>query len=352
MRASRLLSILLTVQARGRVTAQALADQLEVSRRTIYRDIDELSAAGVPIYADPGPGGGFALLDGFRTDLNGLTTEEAAALPFAGLPSVAADLGLAVSAASAHVKFMAALPHAARADVGRIADRFHLDALDWQRRSRASPHLLAIAAAVWQSHVLRIRYESWRSTRWRTVEPLGLVLKAGQWYLIASAEKGVAIFRVTSVRNVEQTDGRFDRPSSFDLKACWKDLVNRFEAGLRRRCATLRAAPTSLDRLDRLGADIADKLREAVPGDAGWREAVVPIETIGHAASLILGFADEIEVIAPVELMTELATRAARVATLYAQPRVEPVPDPSLGHCPPFHLGGRISLRRDDDDAE
>lgn len=317
MRASRLLTILMTLQLRGRVTAQALAEQLEVSKRTIYRDIDELSAAGVPVYADRGPAGGFALLDGFRTELTGLTQAETEALLLAGVPAAAADLGLSAPASTARLKLLAAMPAASRDGAGRVAERFHLDPLDWYRRSRPPEHLLTVARAVWEDRRLAIGYLSWTKLARSTVDPLGLVLKAGRWYLVARAGGKERIYRLDQLQEAEILDQRFDRPERFDLPAVWAESVERFEAGLRRGTATLRAAPSSLDRIERLGADIAEPLLAAMPGVDGWREATVPIETVAHAAGLLLGFADEIEVLAPAELRAELARRAACVASLY-----------------------------------
>lgn len=182
MRASRLLSLLLLLQTRGRMTAQALADELEVSVRTIYRDVDSLHAAGVPLYGDPGWDGGYQLLDGYRTQLTGLTTDEAESLFLAGLPGPAAELGLGAVVTAAQLKLMAALPAELRDRAGRIRERFHLDAPGWYRESDRTPHLAAVADAVWNQHRLRVRYRRWSVPRevLRTLEPYGVVLKGGR----------------------------------------------------------------------------------------------------------------------------------------------------------------------------
>jgi predicted DNA-binding transcriptional regulator YafY len=181
MRASRLLSMLILLQLRGRLTADMLAAEFEVSLRTIYRDIDHLSAAGIPVYADRGPGGGFRLLDGYRTKLTGLTAAEAEALALAGLPGPAADLGLGAALGAGRLKLLAAMPAGMREGAGRIGERFHLDPLNWYRRAGPPRHLTAIAQAVWGERRLRIRYESWSTTVRRTVDPLGIVMKVGEW---------------------------------------------------------------------------------------------------------------------------------------------------------------------------
>jgi len=320
MRASRLLTILVTLQMGGRVTARALAEKLEVSRRTIYRDVDELSAAGVPVYADRGANGGFALLDTFRTELTGLTGAETEALLLAGIPVVAADLGLGTAAAGARAKLLASLGDADRAEARRVSERFHLDPLDWHRRARSAPHLRTVAAAVWSAQRLKLLYESWSRTGWIVVEPLGLVLKGGQWYLIAAAGAKIRTYRLAAVHEAEMLDQDFERSRDFDLGRHWKISVADFEARLRRGVARLRAAPSALDRIDRLGADMAGPLRAAEAGEDGWREAVVPIESIAHAAGLLLGFADEMEVLEPAALRDALVERAARVQRLYNAP--------------------------------
>lgn len=317
MRANRLLSILLLLQSRGRLTAQALADEFEVSVRTVYRDIDELSAAGVPVYADRGPGGGFALLDGYRTRLTGMTAGEAETLLLAGLPGPAADLGLAEPLAAARLKLLAAVPQAAGEGAARVGDRFHLDPVDWYRRAAPPPHLPAIARAVWGQRRLLIRYESWSATVRRTVDPLGLVLKAGTWYLMARIGADIRTYKVAKVLDLDVLPDGFDHPAGFDLAAQWQESLQRFARELRRAEAVLRVSPEALPLLDRLGADAAEAVLQAEPDAEGWRRATVPIEGVGHAARLLLGFTDTIEVLEPPALRQALAEGARRVAALY-----------------------------------
>jgi predicted DNA-binding transcriptional regulator YafY len=318
MRASRLLTILITLQLRGRVSARALAEQLEVSKRTIYRDIDELSAAGVPVHADRGSQGGFTLLGGFRTELTGLTDAESEAFLLAGVPAAAADLGLAAPASAARLKLLESLPPSGRKAAQRVAERFHVDPVDWYQRAHPPPHLQTIARAVWRQRRLLLHYESWTRSSQAEVDPLGLVLKAGRWYLIAAVRDKARIYRLDKVLEATVLDAPFTRPPSFEVSSAWKENVARFETGLQQGAATLRMHADSIPRLSSISAVMAEPLLRA-PSDAqGWREARVPIESIRHAASLLLGFADQVEVIEPEALRVEIARRAASIVALYA----------------------------------
>src|SRR6202012_1818938 len=186
MRASRLLTILMTLQARGRVTARELAEECEVAIRTIYRDIDALSLSGVPVYADRGAEGGYRLLDGYKTRVNGLTPQEAEALFLGGLPGAAADLGLGAVMAAAQLKLLTALPAELRRSAETMRMRFHLDAPGWFSRADQVPHLQQITKAVWNQTPLRIGYRSWTRKATHEIEPLGVVLKSGLWYVVAA----------------------------------------------------------------------------------------------------------------------------------------------------------------------
>lgn len=319
MRASRLLSILMLLQARGRMTAPALAAEVEVSIRTVYRDIDQLSAAGVPVYAERGREGGFALLDGWRTRLTGLTAPEARALFMAGLPGPAAELGLGDVMRAAQRKLLAALPADWQADANRVSSRFHLDPLGWFSSPASVDHLPAIAEAVWAERRIRVRYESWNGTSDRELEPLGLVLKAGIWYLAAGTGEKTRTFRLSNILELTVLDTPFNRPPAFDLARYWAAATQSFEAGIYRDVAILRVSPKGLDLLRGLGAAVAEAVARTAeaPDRDGWRRVAIPIESIDHAAHEILKLRAEAEVLEPPALRQRLIQTAQQFAVLY-----------------------------------
>ena len=321
MRASRLLSILILLQLRVRLTADALAQEFGVSARTIYRDVGALEAAGVPVLAERGPGGGFTLLEGYRTRLTGLAGEEAEAMLMIGLPGPAAALGLGGAAARARGKLLASLPPSLVAEADRLGQRFHLDAIDWYRAAEAAPHLPALARAVLDQQVVQMRYESWTATRDWQVEPYGLVMKAGAWYAVAQGAGKLRIFKVASVRTLERLPQRFERPADFDLARYWSEETQRFEAGLRPRLARLRASAMGRERIAKLGAYAVEAVQQAKPANAGgWAELVLPVEDSAQAALTLLGLGAEVEVIEPTALREELRALAETIARHHRAP--------------------------------
>jgi predicted DNA-binding transcriptional regulator YafY len=319
MRASRLLSIQMLLETRGRMSATALADALQVSVRTLYRDVDELSAAGVPVYAERGRNGGFALLPGWKTTLTGLTPSEAEAVFLSGLAGPAADLGLAPQVQSAQLKLLAALPAPARGTAQRISSRFHLDPIDWYREAEPLPHLMTVASAVWDEKQLSLSYESWQRTTRRVVHPLGLVLKAGVWYLVAAREQKARTYRVASILDAQQLPERAQRMRGFDLARYWQSAVQRFETGLYTGEAEVAATQRGLAELRRLGAAqaraVAKGSRLAADGRTRLR---VPIESIEHASGQLLRLAPEVEVLGPPALRESITRRVETAAQLYA----------------------------------
>ncbi|WP_409471275.1 helix-turn-helix transcriptional regulator [Streptomyces sp. HC307] len=320
MRADRLLSLLLLLQNRGRMTASELAAELEVSVRTVYRDIEALSASGVPVCADRGPTGGYRLMDGYRTRLTGLTDTEAASLFLAGAPGPARDLGLGAVLAAAQLKLQAALPAELADRARRIQDRFHLDAPAWFRDADPVPHLGPVAQAVWGQRVLRAHYRRWRGEVHRELHPLGLVLKGGIWYLVARADETMRTYRISRFLAVNSTGEVFDRPAGFDLAAYWEESSRRLEAALHQGVALLRISPRAQRMLPmQFGAAGARALEGAGPPDAeGWVQVEMPVETQAVAVSDLLRLGTEAEVLGPPELREAIAQTAAALASRYA----------------------------------
>ncbi|MEU5950420.1 WYL domain-containing protein [Micromonospora sp. NPDC047465] len=322
MRASRLVSLLLLLQTRGRMTAPELAEALEVSVRTVYRDVESLGAAGVPVYADRGPAGGYRLVDGYRTRLTGLTAGEAEALSLAGMPGPAAELGLGSVLAAAELKLRAALPAELADRGGRIRQRFHLDAPTWFREPEPTPHLAELARAVWEDRRVEVRYRRWKAPRevTRTLAPLGVVLKAGRWYLVADAGGQVRTYRVAAVLALTVLDERFDRPDGFDLARCWQEHADRYERGVYREEARVRMTTAALELAAHVLPPAMSRAARAAasePDPAGWVHTTVPIESVKHGHVELLKLGAQVEVLAPAELRDRLAATAHALAALY-----------------------------------
>ncbi|GAA3226722.1 WYL domain-containing protein [Nonomuraea helvata] len=322
VRASRLVSILLLLQTRGRMTAQDLADRLEVSVRTIYRDVESLHTAGIPLYGDAGPKGGYQLLDGYRTKLTGLTADEAESLFLAGLPGPAAELGLGAVVTAAQLKLMAALPVELRDRAGRIQERFHLDAPTWYRDREPVTYLSAVADAVWNERRIQVRYRRWKAPQEveRRLDPYGLVVKAGRWYLVARAGEDVRTYRVSQILDLHPLPEGFTRPDGFDLAAYWQAYLAEFEARLRWGEAVVRLSPSGLERLaDLMTPGVVAAARESAepPDEEGWTRVTVPIESIEHALGEFLRLGTDAEVLAPTELRERMGAAAAEIAARY-----------------------------------
>lgn len=331
MRASRLLAILMRLQTRGRMTAEALAAEFEVSVRTIYRDIDQLSAAGVPVYADRGPNGGFALLEGYRTELTGMTPAEAEAVFLAGLPGPAAELGLGGALAAAQLKLSAALPERTRASARRVGERVHLDPIGWFRSAEEVRLLPAIAQAVWNETCLDVRYKMGEGSVTRRLRPLGLVLKAGVWYLVAQVREQTRTYRISQMLDATPSEERFTRPKGFDLAVAWGAAARAYERGVYRDEAKLRISSAGLRRLELLGAPVARAAAESAEPAAkdGWCRATIPIESIDQAAADLLRLGTEVEVLEPTALRRRIADLAVAVSRVYRAPaRARPFKSP------------------------
>jgi predicted DNA-binding transcriptional regulator YafY len=321
MRADRLLSILMLLQARGRMPAQALADEVEVSVRTIYRDLDALSAAGVPVYAERGPGGGCMLLDSYRTTLTGLTRDEVRALFALSIPAPLAELGIDDELRAALHKLSASLPASRRSDEAGTRQRIHLDSRGWSRSPAPTPHLQAIYQAVWDDRLVELTVRLPFDTTSRVVvEPLGLVAKANAWYLVARRGEDTRVYRLTDVVEARTLGEVFARQAGFDLVDFWRSWCTRVEARQAHYVATIRVSPDLWPWLPYyLGREAALDLASGdEPGGGQWRTATVSFESLEEARMRLLGCGRGVEIVAPRALRETVADYAAQVAALYA----------------------------------
>lgn len=304
------------------MTAAMLAAELEVSERTIHRDVEALSAAGVPIYAERGPHGGIQLVDGYRTRLTGLTGAEAEALFLSGLPGPAAELGLGTVVAAARLKVLAALPAELRARAQRLVERFHLDAAGWFRSSESVPHLAAIANAVWEAQRITVGYRRAGGEVNRILDPLGLVLKAGIWYLVASAEDDIRTYRVSRFSRVTPTEQPFTRPPGFDLGEHWQASIAAYEESAPRLEITVRVDPYRIGLLaDLVGVRAVDNARRiGDPSDdpEGWLVLRLEVDWPDEVPGRLLALGDAVEILEPEWIRARIHELAGRALTRYA----------------------------------
>jgi predicted DNA-binding transcriptional regulator YafY len=319
MRASRLVNLLLLLQTRGRMTAAELASALEVSVRTVHRDVEALSEAGVPVYADRGPHGGVRLVDGYRTRLTGMTPDEAEAVFLSGLPGPAAELGLGTVVASSRLKVLAALPPELRARASRLVERFHLDAAGWFHASEAVPYLALLSEAIWESRRTRIDYEREDKKVSRVVEPLGIVLKGGVWYFVATTDAQIRTYRVSRVAGIDVLDERFERPAGFELATYWSEASAAFERDVPRAVLTIRIRADRVQRLaDAVGERaVADAERLGEPDPDGWLKLRLRLDWPNEVPGHVLSLGRDVEVLEPAETRDRVVALARDIVERY-----------------------------------
>ena len=314
MRADRLLSLALLLQARGAATARALAAELGVSVRTVYRDLEALSAAGVPVVTEAGPGGGCRLMDGYRFPLRGLRPDEAEALLILGVPAVLHDLGLAGALTAAHRQIQVTAGLTAAALV-------HLDMPRWFGGQEEVPCLRDLARALRLGRKLAIRYPP-PDRDPRVVGPLGLVNKAGIWYLVARSEAGagdVRVFRAGRVSAARVLAEPVERPAGFELAAFWARWSADFEASRPRLEVRLAASPDALSAFGEVFGPAAAPALEAAapPGQDGWRVVTLSFEHERAAVHRLAGFGDQVEVLDPPSVRAMLLATAHEILGRY-----------------------------------
>ncbi len=321
MRADRLLATLLLIQTRGKMTAGELSKELEVSERTVYRDLNALSAAGVPVYAERGPGGGVALLEGYETRLTGLKEAEVRALSQVlsslSVPGSLVDLGLGGALESALLKLSAALPAMHRHSAQGMRGRVHLDTARWFAPKEFVPHLQTVQEAVWDERRLNLVYcADDGGVRRRVLKPYGLVAKVGVWYVVGETPRGMRVYRVSRIQEAALGEP-FERPQDFDLAEFWNAWCRDFETSRPTYPVLLRVSKEGADVLPRV---LGEWAREALSQEdaEGWQTLNLTFENVEQAVSLLLGLTPLVEVQEPEELRGRLVAAAGEVLRLYA----------------------------------
>lgn len=317
MRADRLLSILLLLQVHRKLTARDLARRLEVSERTIHRDMAALGMAGVPVVAARGAGGGWGLLEAYQTNLTGLNEAEIQALFLAKPSHLLADLGLARAGEAAFIKLLAALPSIARHDAQDVRQRIHIDPSGWRRPDEDVSCIPLLQDAIWRERRLAFTYDRGEGGVERLAEPLGLVAKGSVWYLVAAVDGQPRNYRVSRIREARVMDEPFARPAGFDLAAFWERSAAEFVANLPRYDAVVRVAPEALGRL-RAGGRFVRIAREETPEEDGWARVAIQFEEEHGACEFLLPFGDQVEVVEPGALRERIVALAERVVAFNA----------------------------------
>jgi predicted DNA-binding transcriptional regulator YafY len=319
MRADRLLSILMLLQVHRKMTACDLARRLEVCERTIHRDMEALGSAGVPVLAERGAGGGWRLLEGYRTNLTGLNEVEVQALFLTKPPRLLADLGLEKASDAALLKLLAALPAMQRNGAEYVRQRIHVDVAGWRQAEEAVPLLPLLQEAIWQGRKLRFTYQRGDGVAVeRVVDPLGLVAKGSIWYMVAAVEGEPRSYRVSRVQAAEIVDEECVRPLAFDLAAFWGESTAHFYAHLPRYSATLRVDASALQRV-RTGGWYTRVEREEAPDADGWVPVVVQFDDEHSAREYALSFGPQLEVLEPPELREQVIRAAEGIVSLYVR---------------------------------
>ena len=317
MRADRLLSLIMLLQSRGKLRAEELADELEVSARTIYRDIDALSASGVPVYADGGPGGGYSLLEGYRTELTGLSREETEALLMLSLPGPLADLSISKKLKGAVLKVVSAGPSELAQSEARMRQRLYLDPASWFSPGDEPRFLDELQNCVWRDQKVWMEYSDKKSAKsGREICPYALVAKAAIWYLVADTEKGMRVFRVSRINAVTPLEARFARAENFNLRDFWVEWSGSFIESLHGYHAAMRVAVEGEGVVAGLWACAGESLRNAAE-EGGWKRIDVTFANEHEAVWQILQLGALVRVESPPTLRDAVRDAALRIVALY-----------------------------------
>jgi predicted DNA-binding transcriptional regulator YafY len=321
MRADRLLSLLMLLETHGKMTARRLAEELEVSERTIYRDITALNTSGVPIYTEDGPGGGISLVEDYKTDLTGLNADEVRALSMLNIPEPLVKLGVGRELKAALLKLPAAMPSTSRANETRTRQRIHLDASWWFEPDEPAPHLQTIQQALFQGHRLHLIWRDFKTNIDQTLEPYGLVAKSNTWYLIAGALDHVRVLRVSNTIEAQMLDETFEYPQDFSLPAFWKSWCEDFKKSRPIFSVTVRVSPKLIEYLPHIFGEHTDSIlaRAGKPDNRDRVILTLPFDSFESARARILSLGNSVEVLEPPSLRMSVNDFAQQIVNLYNQ---------------------------------
>ncbi|WP_137789157.1 YafY family protein [Bacillus sp. E(2018)] len=317
MRADRLISILLLLQNHGKMTTKALANELEVTERTIHRDMEALSVAGIPVLAERGKHGGWRLVDQYRTKLTGLKDSELKTLFLSPSYQLLSDLGFTKDWKEARQKLLAALPNTLQSQADNLWNRIHIDIDPWKQSKHESIALNQLQHALWEDRKIRIAYEKANNdSSERIVEPLGLVAKGRTWYLVAVSNQQIKNFRVSRIKSAELLSETFIRPPDFQLADYWAESKQNFVRNLPVFEVEVEASPSIIDRLSFSGR-FAQVVSKGSPNENGWFPVKLTFDTKQEAASYIIGFGDQMKIISPSTLIESVKELGESLISLY-----------------------------------
>lgn len=319
MRADRLLSLLMLLETRGKLTARQLAEELEVSERTIYRDIIALNSSGVPIYTEDGPGGGISLVESYRTDLTGLNSEEVHAFAMLNIPEPLIKLGVGRELKAALLKLSAALPSASRENETRTRQRIHLDASWWFEPEEPVPHLYTIQQALFQECKLHLTWREFRTDVEQVLAPYGLVAKSNTWYLVAGQQDHIRVLRVSKIVESKMLEETFEYPQEFSLPSFWKYWCEDFKKNRFIFAATVRVSSELIRHFPHLFGEHKNNLliQAGATDEQGRVLLTLPFESFESARSIILGLGRAVEVLEPLSLRMSVIDFAHQIDDLY-----------------------------------
>jgi predicted DNA-binding transcriptional regulator YafY len=320
MRADRLISIVMLLQTRERMTAEELSQELEVSPRTIYRDITALNIAGIPIYSDRGPGGGIALLESYRTSLTGMSEDEAKALFMMSIPQALVDLGYSQKLKSALLKLAVAMPAGQQMMQAHTQQRIYLDSTPWTQKDEPAPHIGIIHHAVWQDKLVRLVYQGNFDTQIEAeIAPLGLVAKMNTWYLVGMDRGYVRVIKIEDILRVDILDQVFTRDKDFNLATFWKEWCKASQERRSVYIVQIKVAPELFSKLHLYLGEVAKyTISDTEPVDSkGWRVVIILFENFFRARESILNFGNAAEVLEPEALKLSVIDFAKQIVDFY-----------------------------------